>query len=244
MERPAYNTILGIFSKDAQYLVRNGIIHVDFHITCDGMEVYARCCNPHPRLGISSNESFEVEELASRLGKLVPEANKKASPVQAESSRGRPVERDTAEIRCLADAQSLAKREDLRSIKTESGIDNIQPADSLNRHDLLSNTNRLQARAFLVADKIGHARLVSKIQASQYLKVRGVGGLNGWWAGSSPQQKWTLLTNHKKAGDPPKETVCRLDLLLAPFQVPEADRLVISRSPTPTSGDEEGGASL
>jgi hypothetical protein len=57
-------------SKRIRDLISNGVITVSVHIARDGHEVWARCTQPHPRLGLRTSTSYQLEEIEELLVKV------------------------------------------------------------------------------------------------------------------------------------------------------------------------------
>jgi len=231
-----------LISEEALSLLDAGIINIGVHYAKDGFEIFARCSLPHPRLAITSYQSYDVEELVQLLrkaAKTVPHRQKGATAREESGESSKALAH--TKVHDLAAAREHARNRSLDTVNL-MGVSNSMPKASLNALDFNRDDDDLQARAFLVADAIGEPKLVAKIATDSSLKVRGAGGLYPWWAGASSLQKWKLLTNAKKAQSSHRKVtetdLHRLNLLSAPFQEPEEG---VFRCSSSSSGEEEGG---
>jgi hypothetical protein len=86
----------------------------------------------------------------------------------------------------------------------KNGVKNELPQGSLSFSDFSLKRADFQLRAGFVANKIGAAKIVSRITtAPASMEVRGAADLKEWWEGATPLMKWLVLTNSKHAGLPP-----------------------------------------
>jgi len=176
-------------------LLSENMISVGAHVTGQGTDIWVRVLQPHPRLAVTTNESMTVSEAEERLAKLdTPlKVEMKLSQGRVHLRRVTPPETDNWDM-------ALAARVSPKTI-TRGGVVNQLPSDSLCKGDLGLSAYELQARARVVSEKLGHAKLISRIRtAGPSMKVSGATTLAEWWDRAGPDKRWTLLSSAKKAG--------------------------------------------
>jgi len=179
-------------------LVEGGVITIGVHIARDGIETYARCTQPHPRLGITCHESMTLEDAEKRLAKV-------SSGTSAYKGKGVLFEKaDTSSIqtshhgfKSVHDA-SLAGKAPSATTYWNKGLKNFLPGDSLHPEDFNKSSKVLYSRACAVAEKLGSAKLVSRIATKpDVYRISGATSLHEWWYKATPQQRFALLTRRQ-----------------------------------------------
>lgn len=212
-------------------LVSSGVITIGVHITRDGQEVYARCTQPHPRLGINSYTAMTLDDAENLLAKVETRVKKafevrsKIEPVQAGSFRST---NEYFGYKSIGEASDYARRNLMFAEK--DGLKNSLPKDSLSPLDFNRVPKHVFARACSVADVVGTHRLVSRINSDRVnLGQNGTATLKEWWEGATPTQRFVLLTRSKvfpKDRDGStrihKNWLDTLELLPCPFRDAEA----------------------
>jgi hypothetical protein len=85
------------------------------------------------------------------------------------------------------------------------GVKNQLPTGTLCFHDRMLSQQDFMYRAAFIADRIGQAKLVSRIATDlDRLKVTGASTLVEWWDRASSYQRWVLLTTRGKVGRAPE----------------------------------------
>jgi len=182
----------GIITSRARSLIEAGVVQVSIHLSRDGVEIWSRVTQPHPRLGIKTNQSFPVEDLVDMLEKVsIPERKKGATSDRVDS-----IVRDSQSSMSFQEALSLNKGGKLGKYKTAAGPEIHLSLGSLTYPDLEKSGRELEARAVLVSHKIGLAKLTARA-AQPNLYIEGCDTLLQWWRASLPEQKWALLTDAK-----------------------------------------------
>jgi hypothetical protein len=181
-------------------LVRSGVITIGVHITSDGTDVWVRTVQPHPRLDIKTYESMTLLEAETRLSKVSTHASSGLSlrPVKktAPPPSGEEGEFNFLGFESVPDAVSFGKQ--VKEYRTDGGVRNKLPLDSLTPHDLGSPVKTLYARACSVADRLGTAKIVSRIATKpDSLGVQGCRNLAEWWSGSTATQRLVILSHAK-----------------------------------------------
>jgi len=212
-------------SRRIRDLVAGGVITIGVDISRDGIDVWSRCTQPHPRLGIKTNVSLTLEEmeqklekvsLPSSLGKEVsPESPYKAPGLGsgfgkiAKVVAGPKVEqindlsdamaRTTIGFQSRDEALRYSEEHNLGSIrKKKGGLLNSLPRDSLTPADFERPTFELYARACSVAESIGTPKITSRISSKpDVLRVVAATDLFEWWSKSTPTQRFIILTKMK-----------------------------------------------
>jgi len=98
------------------------------------------------------------------------------------------------------EASELIRRFNLNSIE-RNGVSNILPRDSITKWEFNRPQPLLVARVIAVAKSIGEAKCVSRISTDLFLRNSGCDTLSSWWASSSAEQRWRLLTTRKVSGE-------------------------------------------
>lgn len=181
-------------------LVDAGVITIGVHIAKDGIETFARCVQPHPRLGLSTHTSMTLEDAEELLAKVATPAPKRWIEKSKTEDRQSPSSSNQSKFhgfKDISEATGFATR-NLRMFLTEDGLKNFLPKDSLAPSDMDLRPKELFARACSVAESIGTPRLVSRIASRpEHLTVRGAHSLAEWWRRSDPLQRFVLLTRSK-----------------------------------------------
>lgn len=218
-----------LIPKNIRDLVDDGTITVHIDVSRNGEDVWCRSVQPHPGLGILTNQSMTFDEVLATLGTgsrykgkttfpLINPALQKVSQMSEASAR--------QVVSSLEDAQNRAALRNLM-VLNRGGVANALPSDSLTWWDIgREDYDDFVARAFLVASKLGNQKLRARIETSAELRIDGCGGLEKWWFLASPGQRWSLLTTSSKRGNTPKTCLeglkssykNRLALLPCPFR--------------------------
>jgi len=188
----------------AKDLVSGGVISVDVHFAMTGIDVWARCIQPHPRLGVYPHESYRVEEILKLLTKIeVPSANapEKSHPGRSAIPVGTWPSSPPRYFNSIKQGIQYVNTEGGAKVKRGS-VENALPSDSLTFDDFERGSQMMTARCMAVADKIGEPRIVSRIATDLRLKIKGVSDLTSWWGEATSDQKFLLLTLNKKVGSP------------------------------------------
>jgi len=179
--------------------VRAGVITVDFHVTADGIDSWARCTQPHPRLGITTSQSMTFDEVPILLSKVRVQSDKvpttpPRSPLSQRAPQGRlPVPSTRSEAIDLIRSNHLDKW-------NRGGVQNQLPVDSLHISDLALDDFSLGVRLAYVATGQDSAKLVHRITSDTSLRVPQATNLKEWWQKASGDQIWRLLTVNRKSG--------------------------------------------
>jgi hypothetical protein len=237
-------------------LVESGAALLHMTISKDGYELLVSVSQPHPRLGLQNHKKYYVDEfieLTQKLNVSSPATSPKSRESNEASSRSGSGSYRVG-IKTLRDAKNLNETSRLSVITTRGGLKNSLPQDSLTYWDLgRSNFDELQARAFLVAEKLGDKKLLSRIYSDGSLSVAGATDIGSWWEGSNAHQRWNLLSTSSKAGKPVGSNPNglnaifknNLELLKCPFQDPKA---VLDHEAAVSDSEEEtqyiGGTSI
>jgi hypothetical protein len=207
----------GILSPRALSLVNAGVIVIDIHLTRDGPDVWSRVTQPHPRLGVRTNQSFPVEDLLNMLEKVSLPGRKKERQNYPLTSE---VLRHSNTAMPFKEALALAKSKNLSSFKQPNGVENLLSPESLTFLDLERTRREFEARVVLVTHKIGQAKLLSRIATSDVLNISGCDTMEEWWSRATAAQKWGLLTTSKKDlhGKKRDGSDAKIELLLTGLQ--------------------------
>jgi len=246
---------LGLFPKRIRELVDGGVVTVGVHATEDGLDCFVRSVRPHPRLNISTSESFDVITAIELFAKISLEDKslkgkvpiKVASLTQREKSHYDPGPRLKTEKEM---APELLKQRGWDQIKI-GNMTNELPSASLTYHDLGRKEElATQLRCYVVAEKIGPAKAVHRISSDPHrFYAGGARDLLSWWDSSTPEQKFDLLTENKKRGQPPEGNLGgltphfakRMDRMVCPFQNAPF-KMDPQEADSSTSTGDEGGA--
>jgi len=122
----------------------------------------------------------------------------------------------------MSEARELVSRFGLDQID-RNGVKNILPRDSFTVHEFSRPAPLFIARLMLVAEAIGEPKAVSRITTDLELRVSGCTTLQEWWANSTSDMKWKLVTTRKvsgeaKTGKPSQSELRRLDQCECPFK--------------------------
>lgn len=195
-----HSKLLGALSARSVELIVSGEMSVSFHLTSTGVDSWARSLKPHPRLGVATHTSFEVDQLTDLLRKVVTDKGGVQLPIRKEKVKV-PIEKDSMNpSQVIHEVERLG----LGTHKNPTGVTTQLPKGSLTYIDLIRGGRDLSLRAQAVAIAITHQKAVARITTGITLGVTGARDLHEWWAKSSASQKWTLLTKGKAAGSPPK----------------------------------------
>lgn len=173
-------------------LVSSGVITIGVHITRDGIDTWARCTQPHPKLGIASHTSYSLDEIEALLVKIqapIPQ-NHRIDVMGTSRFPGA-----SLGFSDFQDAVSHGKRV---SETYKGGVKNTLPKGSLTAVDVLGTPSDLFGRACLVTESCGTHTFVSRIASRPKILGRhGVNNLTEWWAVASPSQRLLLLSRAK-----------------------------------------------
>jgi hypothetical protein len=219
-------------SKRLLSLVEAGVAVLHLTISKDGYEMLVSPSKQYPQLGLEVHKKYLLEEFLDLSRKIQILDTKQVKAKGKEPAFQSVFYRQR--IESLEDAKVLNDFGTLSVVETRGGLKNQLPQDSLTYWDLGREfTNELQARAFLVADKIGTPTLVGRIRGVKELHVPNANSLKDWWMKATSVQKWILLTSRSKRGKTSpsmqayKEGLtpawsARLDDLQCPFRDPES----------------------
>jgi len=240
--------------EEVYKFVRAGVITVDFHVTADGIDSWARCTQPHPRLGVTTSQSMTFDEVPILLSKVKVPSDKvpttpPRSPLSQRAPQGRlPVPSTRSEARDLVRSNRLDQW-------NRGGIKNQLPVDSLHISDLALDDFRLGVRLAYVATGLDSARLVHRITSDVSLRVPGATDLKQWWRSASSDQIWKLLTVNRKSGmalegaifgkkRAPFERLCRFRCPFlepsTPMDIEETEEVFSTLSLSPKGEESEG----
>lgn len=232
-------------------LVAGGVITIGVHISRDGIDVWARCVQPHPGLGLSTYTSHTLPAIEELLAKVVvrsgrvststtssePERVQKGKGIQYEGPRIegtdkgfiRSAELSSVGVKSLDEAILHCKQARLGS-GYQNGVYNQLPVDSLAPLDFKRNRKDLFARVCSVVDALTTPKLVSRILSQEKLRITGVDDLSDWWRKATAEQKLMLVSRAKAFPKGPlgegtrveQKYLARLDTLPHPFRDAEA----------------------
>jgi hypothetical protein len=178
-------------------LLEAGVITIGVHATLDGTDVWARCTQPHPRLGVDTATSYTCEDIVDLLQKVA--VNKVKRNTNTDIRPKASFVMDSKSPETLAEAKQYDRDHNVGSVML-NGVNNILPSDSLSMKDFINKPEAVQARAFLVAEKIGLAKMRSRIASDLRMQVPGARDLNDWWQKANNNQRLTLLSTSSKLG--------------------------------------------
>jgi len=187
-------------SHRVKELLEGGVITIGVNITLDGHEMWARCVQPHPRLGLTTSHSYDLNEIEDHLSKVI------ISPIRVGKGKRDLVEipsripREDFAVPAFADRNSVLTAVKSRKLNfsMKGGVENKLPLDSLTPYDLNRTNDRdLLARAAFITDRLGTPKLISRIRAKESLQVKNALDLAEWWKLSTAQQKIQLLSRAK-----------------------------------------------
>jgi hypothetical protein len=187
------------FSQRILDLVTSGVITIGIHITQDGNDIWARAVQPHPRLGITTQTSYVPEDLADLLSKIT---TTRPTKMAFGSEPSYPVDNSVkgpgrVHFDSIDKAILYSKKNQLTK-HFNGGVWNLLPEDSIVPLDMDRSNLACYARFCAVADKLGTAKLVSRISTNrQNLYVRGSTDLQEWWTNATPLQRVILLGKKK-----------------------------------------------
>jgi len=230
-------------------LIQAGVIVVSINVSQDGNDVWARVAQPHPRLGIYTNESFEVDTLVEKLKKVAISTKTSPRDFMSEvprrgkerefSGEGKSVGIRSRPIENLADNQDILLTSKMPGLKTihRNGVVNKVPKGSLIIEDFDRPGYGFPARCLNVASEKGTKAIVAKISCDSDLRVDGARTIFEWWQGADSDQKLKVLTTRaafgdKKTYDTPSmnpKIERAFSMLQCPFRDPEA-ALVLSQT--------------
>lgn len=208
-------------------LLANGTLTVSIHLSKDGIEHWYRSVQSHPRLGVKTNTAMTLEDVVSFFGPGSKYTGKSTLPFREAA----PPSGDPLNSVVVDNMEKAIQRSTLKNLNSiyRNGVSNQLPSDSLSWWDLgREDYDDFAARAFLVARKIGEARITSRISsdATKGLLIKGAHSLDEWWFRANSQQRWEVLSTQSKRGDTPKTCLeglknsylRRLELLPCPFR--------------------------
>jgi len=186
-------------SHRASVLVDQGVITISAFICQDGYELWARTTRPIKAVA-SPHQSFPVEELVEMIDNLKT-VNQVISKGPVDTSATGAVVPSIPPPMDLKTAIQLNAGKRLEKVKIHGVMNQLSP-DSLHYRDLLKNYVDFEARAVLVANKIGLNKAAARIATNKDLFLDSGETLPEWWARASPEMRWQLLTVAKKVGSP------------------------------------------
>jgi len=177
-------------------LLSENVISIGAHITGEGQNVWVCTLQPHPRLGVKTSDIMTVDEAEERLAKLdrptVATIDIGLGGVSLRRETPPETDRWTRSSAAAAAPKTI----------TRGGVVNSLPIDSLCQGDFGLSMFEFQARARVVAERLGHAKLVSRIRAAPTtMGIVGTTTLGEWWDRAHPSQRFQLLTTRKKSGE-------------------------------------------
>jgi len=221
-------------SQRIRDLVSGGVITIGVHIAKDGIEVWARASQPHPRLGVNTHESHTLEEIENLLAKVSTPRGKNVERTAVDAS----AKRESASVssigfKSIDDALGFCKAKKLHLTRVSNhGMVNVNflPVTSITPCDLDRSTKELYARACSVAETLTPQKISSRIASNPgRLSINGVSNLVEWWAEATPLQRLTVLSDQKNFSSNGKvvrsmssEWKAKLLALPAPFRGAEA----------------------
>jgi hypothetical protein len=239
-------------SQRAIDLVNSGVITISVHISKDGNDVWGRCTQPHPRLGVKTTDSMKIEELVAALEKVQTTRSyeKPAGASVPIPFRGKEdLYPKKTFFSTIEEAIGFAKTQKLRQVE-RNGVKNLLSVNSLHVDDLVRTQTAIFARCCEVSANIGTAKLTSRIATNRVLlTVTGATDLTEWWEYSTSFQKFILLSERKRsgAGGPdngwsiPQDLLAKLDHLPVPFR--EAGSQVVQHEEEDPAEDSQYGNS-
>jgi hypothetical protein len=198
-------------SPDLLTLVRQGTVNVTVTFTRTGIDVSARCNQPHPRLGVYPHESMNPEIIVERLRKAIRDDSvgdvledrmatlalrAPKSVIKTETPSGPVVEPDLGRMSLTHAAQHVTSR-NLMQVTRDNGVKNKLPVCSLTPYDVDRNQYDLMARSVLVAAELGSETILSRIRSQNELFIEGIESLREWWSVASVQQRVRVLSDRK-----------------------------------------------
>jgi hypothetical protein len=226
-----------VCSKRIRELVAGGVIVLDAHVSRDGIELRCRATQAHKKLGILTSSSYTPEEMEALLTKVEanPLPSPSASPVKKKSkvtfekepggvSLTGKLTLDSMGYRSNAGAAVDSRNRRLDRHKS-NGVENQLLADSLTAVDFRRPARDLFARVCAIAERIGEARIVSRIASDDFYEISSgePTDLSEWWNESNHFQKLRLLSSSKGRKTIEKDGGINygiLNVLPVPFQAP------------------------
>lgn len=221
------------FSPRAVDLIRSGVITVDVHLARDGASVVGRCVQPHPRLKLRACDSFnDIEELVRLLGDVKTDFPHQTPPTLRTGRSGESP---------LVDVGTPP------TFVYKHGVKNELPKASLCFADFGLSEAEFQARARSVCNRLGSAKIVSRITTQTLvLEIKGAKDLTEWWERATSLQRWIVLTTAKMVGHPPpgcsyQNLRGQHHAMLSNLSCPFLDAGIEIRSKSPVSEDDPEG---
>jgi hypothetical protein len=205
-------------------LVEAGVVSIHASFFKTGIDVYGRVVQPHPRLGISPHESYQIDELEQMLNKVQVHESVKSGG----SSGGAPLptrgDKSPVGVRAQSTLTPPSAGKNFHVIRhfderlskqvpyqiVMSGVANILPVDSISWKDLaFLSQDDLELRIHSVSAAIGAEKAwarISTINSSMGSTLPAFYDLNSWWEGASPQMRFNLISSSKKAGEKPSNS--------------------------------------
>jgi len=95
----------------------------------------------------------------------------------------------------------FCRQHNLDTVIKPSGVKNFLPSNSLTFTDFERTDTELEARVYSIADNIGRDKILSRITTNiAVLRIPGAEHLGHWWAKSTAEQKFVLLSQTKRQG--------------------------------------------
>jgi hypothetical protein len=192
--------LLDMLPRRATELIEGKKALAHLTLSGDGLSISMSVVGRHPRLGLYPHNLYSMENFLDLTSKIV------VDPI--EPKPGNPNEPgggdDNGHKMTLDDARRMDAKRELRKFKAPgSGVWNTLASDSLSFIDLArKNPKELQARAFLVAEKIGTPKLISKIRGDRFYhlgdELAEQVTMFEYWSRATPLQRWCVLTTRSK----------------------------------------------
>jgi hypothetical protein len=240
-------------SERVNDLMKSGVVTIHASFFKSGVDIYARCVQPHPRLNVFPHESYQIDELEQKLKKVQVHQSVKLDDVlgkhlQKEGSKTPsgdegvklPVPTGnrlpTTSTSSGSTGVKVIRHFDSRLHKQVphqvviNGVANILPSDSIAWRDLaFLDDSDLIERVDAVAAAVTAEKAWARIVQINYDKGKtsSYHDLESWWEHAHPEMRFTLISSTKKAGGKPtnfSQLLGRLRGVRCPFR--DSDRLV------------------
>jgi len=241
-------------SERMEDLMKSGVVTIHASFFRSGIDVYARCVHPHPRINVFPHESYQIEELEQLLSKVQVNQSVKLDEVLEQNTGGGyarsggkflqggvqlPVAGShlpTTNTSSGSTGVKVIKHFDSHLHKQVphqvviKGVANILPNDSISWRDLaFLNESDLIDRINAVASAVTAEKAWARI--TQINSAKGITAsfhdLESWWEFAKPETRFTLISSSKKTGIKPtnfSKLLGRLSGVRCPFR--DSDHLV------------------
>lgn len=208
-------------------LVSANVITIGVHITGDGQDVWARSTQPHPRLGVTTHDSYTLDEIEALLMKVVVKSRPTQDVKPSDSAGDVSLQMKQMALGIGSFDEAARLGEKIRQVVHRDGVKNLLPGDSLSVHDFDFPPADLYSRTCYIVQKVGTPIFVSRISSSPaVLGIKGAANLGEWWEGATPHQRFTILTRGKRFPNgewlhPRLSWLNSLEMMPCPFRDPE-----------------------